>query len=129
MSKLKGLDAFSVFKNGIAPKWEDPKNERGCQFAWSLEVDNKNDTLIDIIWEDLVIACLGQILEEGNDDICGIRAVDRTDAKAPKKKFYRLELWMGSETTDEKADTIRLRLLEAISGSTSIEPVFEFKRR
>ena len=131
VSKLKGLDAFSVFKKGITPTWEDPKNEKGCQFSWVLDVDNKNDTLIDNVWEDLVIACLGQVLEEGNDDICGIRAVDRTsgDAKQGKRKFYRLELWMGSGTTDEIKEEIKTRLLEAIAGTVSVLPQLEFKRR
>jgi hypothetical protein len=129
VSKLKGLDAFSVFKKGILPKWEDENNKLGCQFEFVIEVDSKEDTIIDIIWEDLVIACLGQILEVDND-ICGIRAVDRTQQKKPGKKgFYRLELWMRGATTDEVAEQIKCRLVEAIDGSTASPPQFIFTRR
>ena len=129
VSKLKGLDAFSVFKRGIQPKWEDENNNLGCQFDFIIEVDNKEDTIIDIVWEDLVIACLGQILEVDND-ICGIRAVDRTLQKKPGKKgFYRLELWMRGATTDEVAEQIKCRLIEAIDGSTKTPPIFTFTRR
>jgi translation initiation factor 4E len=122
------LDAFSVFKKGINPKWEDPKNTKGCQLDWEMRIDEKNDTLIDVIWEDLVIACLGQILEDGNDDICGIRAVDRSDR--PTGKFYRLELWMDGNTTDANVDKIKARLLEAVDGDRfAVKPDFKFSRR
>lgn len=84
---------------------------------------------IDGYWEDLVIATLGEVLEE-DDEICGIRAVDRMKKRGGG---YRLEIWMRASCSDEKAERVRLRVREALADGDKDKletvPQFQFSRR
>jgi hypothetical protein len=116
--------AFSVFKKGIRPEWEDPANSKASEWtSQNIEID------IDSHWENLVLALLGQTLEEG-DEICGGRVVDRSKAKAVG---YRLELWLRVNTSRESADRVKDRLLAALAdgdaAALATAPVFDYKPR
>ena len=74
------IDAFSVFKKGIKPEWEDEANRNGseltCRKSMNLDV-------LDTYWENLVLGLIGEVIDE-NDEICGCRVVD----KSKKGSFY-----------------------------------------
>jgi len=68
-SQLQQGSTYSLFKNGIEPKWEDPANERGGK--WTVIVQ-KTKGYLDKMWLWLMLACIGQVLEEdGLEHICG----------------------------------------------------------
>jgi translation initiation factor 4E len=64
----QGTD-FHLFKQGIEPKWEDPRCEHGGK--WTVLVPKGNKQLLDTYWLNTLLACIGEQFTEG-DDICGI---------------------------------------------------------
>eukprot|EP00298_Acanthocystis_sp_HF-20_P007084 c16772_g1_i3.p1 GENE.c16772_g1_i3~~c16772_g1_i3.p1 ORF type:complete len:168 (+),score=68.37 c16772_g1_i3:24-506(+) len=53
-----------LFKHPIKPMWEDEANENGGK--WILNLKTKKD-LIDVYWENLVLALIGEVLDDGNE--------------------------------------------------------------
>lgn len=92
----KEITSISLFKNDIKPKWEDPSNRLGGEF--SKRRFNKKNPLEEIEqdWENLVLACVGENL---NESITGIRIVDSSVPNIYKKKsyklLYRIEVWFS----------------------------------
>jgi hypothetical protein len=124
------IDAFSVFKKGIRPEWEDPMNRTGAEFT--VRKTMQPDAL-DVYWENLVLGLIGETID-ADDDICGCRVVDKSK-KGTHRTMFRLELWVKSGN-QEVADKIRVRLNNALSdgeaskpNSKTRVPEFEFKRR
>ena len=62
---------FAVgFAEGIAPKWEDPRNEEGGR--WTINVPKTGgDRMLNDLWLDSMLACVGEMYEDG-DDVCGV---------------------------------------------------------
>jgi len=95
-SQLSTGCSFNLFKKGIEPKWEDPKNAKGGK--WTVLV-NRNKPL-DTMWLWMMLACIGEVLEdEGEEQICGCVVNIR-------KGQDKLSLW----TSDENTDAIVLKL-------------------
>ena len=105
-SQIQSGCTFSLFKKGIQPKWEDPKNAKGGK--WTILV-HKGKGQIDQLWLWIVnfksissfnvffqmLACIGEVLEdEGQDDICGCVVNIR---KNPDK----INLWTSDVYKDE----------------------------
>lgn len=102
----KNVEAFDLFKHGIRPEWEDPMNVRGghweCRRSWTPEE-------LDNVWLELVMALVGEVLEEGRV-IAGARLVDKS---RPPKDEYRIEVWTTTCDVD-KNETIRQRLVSIL---------------
>jgi len=97
------VEAFSIFKDGISPAWEDETNREGAEFR----IDNLQYDFLDSQWTNLVLGAIGETLEEG-EDIAGVRIVDKsTEGKGRSQagsQKYRLELWVrGSEEEPYRA--------------------------
>lgn len=122
------IDAFSLFKRGIRPEWEDPQNSKASE--WS--TTGPFDMDVDILWENMVLALIGQVIEEGNE-ICGCRVVDKCKRGKSTRPVYRLELWLKPNIDKKIAEGIKVRLLEALAdGDPDILPLlppFEYKMR
>lgn len=100
-SQIQSGCTFSLFKKGIQPKWEDPKNAKGGK--WTIMV-NKGKGQIDQLWLWIMLACIGEVLEdEGQDDICGCVVNIR---KNPDK----INLWTSEAQKDETILRIGQRL-------------------
>jgi len=68
-SQLQQGSTYSLFKNGIEPKWEDPENEKGGKWT---AIIAKSKGMLDRMWLWLMLACIGQVLEDdGSEYICG----------------------------------------------------------
>jgi len=61
---------YNLFKKGIEPKWEDLSNSSGGK--WTLIIAKKNSSVkeVDKLWLWMVLACIGEIIDE-DDQICG----------------------------------------------------------
>lgn len=123
------IEAFSMFKRGIRPEWEDPQNQKASEYSTAKPFDLD----IDILWENLVLALIGETIEE-HDEICGCRVVDKYRkgrTPTPNQPHYRLELWLRNGTSSGQAEKLKVRLLEALADGNSgmIEklPPFEYK--
>jgi len=67
-SQLHVGATYNFFKQGIEPKWEDSNNAQGGK--WTVII-HKTEGLADKMWLWLVLACVGEQLEDDNNHICG----------------------------------------------------------
>lgn len=83
--------AFSLFKKGIRPAWEDPSNSGGQTIRF------RAMTLTQESWEHLVLAVIGGTLESQMDGVplCGISVVKRTSCHK-----VDLDVWCGRGVVD-----------------------------
>jgi translation initiation factor 4E len=58
--QLQPSATFYLFKEGIEPKWEDPKNFNGG--SWTANVPNRSKPLLDAWWLNTVRACMAASL-------------------------------------------------------------------
>lgn len=125
------VDGFSLFKRGIRPEWEDPQNQKASELSTSGPFDYN----VDILWENMALALIGELIEE-SDEICGCRVVDKfkkSGKSGSTKPHYRLELWLKPHVSKEVAAELKVRLLEALADgdqeALSQLPNFELKSR
>jgi len=80
------VDALSLFREGVKPEWEDPRNSSGGEVLFRSE----NLELVNSIWYELALAVVGQTIPLEEGEILGLRVLD----KSSKSKIeYRVEVW------------------------------------
>ncbi|XP_025102998.1 eukaryotic translation initiation factor 4E-like [Pomacea canaliculata] len=84
-SKLPSGCDYSVFKDGIQPKWEDDQNKRGGRWLINLNKQQRH-TDLDNFWLETLLCLIGEAFDEQSDDICGAVVSIRT-------KGDKLGLW------------------------------------
>jgi translation initiation factor 4E len=85
VSALAQKSDYHVFKAGVRPEWEDPQNKHGGK--WSYQYKDKNSVDIDRIWLQVMMAAIGETLEEEEDgEVMGVVVNVR-------KGFYRVGVW------------------------------------
>lgn len=117
----KTIEAFSIFKKGIRPEWEDPANRSGSELVCRKTM---NLDLVDTYWENLVLAMIGEAMDE-DDAICGGRIVDKSK-KGSARTLFKIELWMRTNTQDI-GDRIRTKLLDALTDNEASKPGYNTK--
>lgn len=76
---------YHLFKKGIRPEWEDTQNKHGGK--WAFQYKEKRNVPIDDLWLHVMLAAIGETLEEENDgEVMGVVVNVR-------KGFYRIGLW------------------------------------
>jgi translation initiation factor 4E len=85
-----------VFKEGIQPAWEHEANQKGGQ--WVFSFFDSNRAHIDDAWERLLIAMIGENLDDG-DDVCGL-VVNR------RGKQDRIAIWNRNASDDAGVQTL-----------------------
>jgi hypothetical protein len=78
------IKAFSIFRGGVEPTWEDPVNAIGGESFCRCHLEK---VVLDEIWTTLVLACVGQRLP----GVVGVRVVDNSFRGAPTQS--KVELW------------------------------------
>ncbi|XP_074597991.1 eukaryotic translation initiation factor 4E-like isoform X2 [Brevipalpus obovatus] len=68
-SKLGHQADYSVFKCGIKPMWEDPRNSRGGR--WIIPFDRNAKKELDEMWLEVLLCLIGEAFGEESDQICG----------------------------------------------------------
>lgn len=95
------VSSLSVFKNGVEPKWEDPRNAEGCDLSYRRIVPPKDGATrtsiqyLETLWDALIFA----MLDEGfthNEVVNGVRIVDSSNVE-DNKALYRVELWLSTK--------------------------------
>jgi translation initiation factor 4E len=93
------VNGMSVFRHGVQPLWEDPRNADGKIFEYKgcLPADE-----IDVVFMDVLLSALcGHASERFN----GVRIV----YKSGRKSFYKVELWFASGCSEEDLSGISSR--------------------
>jgi hypothetical protein len=124
------IESFSLFKEGIAPEWEDAANISGGE--WNLRQTGRgNDSeKIDQWWQNIVLGLVGETIDdvEPYDNICGARIVDKSGNKG-KNPVFRLELWLRCK--DQKTiDRLKKRMIEVMTDGKAerhLEDQFQWK--
>ncbi|KAK0516755.1 hypothetical protein JMJ35_001358 [Cladonia borealis] len=84
-SELALKSDYHLFKKGVRPEWEDPQNKHGGK--WSYQFKDKRSAPIDELWLHVMLAAIGETLENDNDgEVMGVVVNVR-------KGFYRIGLW------------------------------------
>eukprot|EP01130_Rhizamoeba_saxonica_P005565 TRINITY_DN221_c0_g2_i1.p1 TRINITY_DN221_c0_g2~~TRINITY_DN221_c0_g2_i1.p1 ORF type:complete len:234 (-),score=34.38 TRINITY_DN221_c0_g2_i1:62-724(-) len=61
---------FHVFRTGVSPTWEHDENKLGGKFIIRVQKHNRYKTAR--LWEDLILAFVGNQLGVPNEEVCGI---------------------------------------------------------
>jgi len=96
----KRISSLSLFQSGIQPMTEDPKNIQGCEFRFTITLNQswaaRSETPIDIngsavnkVWEDIVVDLITKKLPHA-DQVTGIRLSD----KSRNDFTVRLDIWL-----------------------------------
>jgi hypothetical protein len=91
--------AYSFFRYGIEPCWEDSKNSKGFEFS----VKNSKNL---IVFHNEWINCILEIISNNNEmykHINGIRIVDCTKCSSV---LYRMEFWIDTEDVKNDIEKI-----------------------
>ncbi|KAI4525059.1 translation initiation factor eIF 4e-like domain-containing protein [Schizophyllum commune] len=117
-SHLERNSNYHLFKSGIKPMWEDPANANGGK--WVLTMKN-NPQLLDRCWNWLVMALVGEELEEGHDEICGA-------VVSLRAKVDRIQVWTRGKDDVERLNGIGKKLVKLldISEADGIGLEFQF---
>jgi len=85
VSELALKSDYHLFKKGVRPEWEDPQNKHGGK--WSYSFKEKRGTPIDDLWLHVMLAAIGETLEEEDDgELMGVVVNVR-------KGFFRIGVW------------------------------------
>jgi len=76
---------YHLFKDGIRPEWEDLQNKLGGK--WAYQFKNRGGVNIDELWLHVMLAAIGETLEnEGDSEVMGVVVNVR-------KAGYRIGVW------------------------------------
>lgn len=89
---LKNLESIRIFKDGIKPMWEDPKNLNGGRVIIDIPVMSRLD--LNDIWSKTMAMCISNLVE----GICGCVLTER-------QSLYKIALWI--EEDDANFDIIK----------------------
>lgn len=122
--ETRQIDGYSMFKEGINPAWEDPANQYGGELRMIRGVTNLEQ--LNILWENIVLALIGEMIEE-TDEICGCRITDKSKiGKGPNKSIYNIHIWLKYDD-EEITNRIKKSVIQVLaSGSNCKIPDFEF---
>lgn len=104
-SDRKLVDALMVFREGIPPQWEHPKNSKGGHFQLQLKPEVGGGT-VDEVWNNIVLGIVGGLIEPA-DMITGVRLVDRLNNKS--KPAIRIELWFNDMDENDTGALFNLK--------------------
>ena len=76
---------------GILPEWEDPHNANGGRIFFKKSLDAH---CVDVTWENLLIGLVGEMMDDENQYINGIRI---TDKGTSQRAMYKIELWIRTD--------------------------------
>ena len=100
-SSLPVNSTYHLFRDGIKPMWEHPKNEKGGKWVMSMprgRGGEANVKRVDEWWMYTVLAMVGETMGEDGKEVCGA-------VVSIRKSQDKLALWIN---TTDKAVAIRI---------------------
>jgi len=109
-SEIDGNGDYYLFKDGVKPVWEDERNKAGG--TWVANSENKT---MDDQWEGLLLALIGEALEDDDDDmICGGRLQKRG-------RGVKIMLWTNTCEKKDALTKVGTRLKQCLQVNTAVE--------
>ena len=105
-SKLPAGCDYSLFKEGIEPKWEDKANKDGGRWLISLDKTQRHSQL-DSFWIETLLLLIGEAFDDDSDEICG--AVVNIRGKGDK-----LSIWTADGTKKDAVMNIGRKIKERL---------------
>lgn len=106
------IEAVMIFKKGIKPEWEDPKNAQGGHFQYHIKSQTPGG-LIDQYWNYLTISVVGNMINSG-EHITGLRLVDKTVGGSRNLQGVRIEVWFDCDQSNDAGKKIVKNLQTSI---------------
>tara|TARA_B100001989_G_scaffold200828_2_gene149264 strand:+ start:243 stop:863 length:621 start_codon:yes stop_codon:yes gene_type:complete len=78
--------AYSIFKDGIKPQWEDERNASGCEWGCRQELDKE---YVSEVWKHVVASMVC-----GDLNVLGARVVNKN---THIRNITKIEVWLGEE--------------------------------
>lgn len=78
------VSAYSLFRQGIRPEWEDPKNAVGGEWG---SRESVLPQYLPLLWRDLCMACVNEEFE----DVLGVRLVYKMTKVG--QIYNKIEVW------------------------------------
>ncbi|KAI7836896.1 hypothetical protein COHA_009228 [Chlorella ohadii] len=103
-SRLSAGSDLHLFREGIEPKWEDPRCEHGGK--WTAMVPKGNKQLLDTMWLHGVLGSIGEQFDDG-EEICGIVVNVR-----PKQD--RISVWTKTAANEALQTNVGRQLKEML---------------
>lgn len=94
------IDSLMIFREGVAPEWEDPQNANGGHFQLQLKPQT-GAGIIDELWNNIVVGMVSGAIEPAGM-LTGARLVDKLDARL--KPVLRIELWFNEYDVESAAN-------------------------
>jgi len=83
---------FHLFKEGVEPKWEDPKCAQGGKWTANIPKTPNSKQLLDTYWLHTLMGIIGEQFTEG-EDICGV-------VVSIRNKQDRVALWTSTASNE-----------------------------
>jgi translation initiation factor 4E len=94
-SELAQKSDYHLFKSGVRPEWEDQQNKHGGRWSYTFKGGKASDDL----WLNVMLAAIGEQLEDDNDnEVMGVVVNIR-------KAFWRVGLWSRTAGQPPKKGT------------------------
>lgn len=84
---------YHIFKEGIEPMWEDPKNENGGKWVLTITKTADSKSRVDEFWLFTCLAVIGETIDFGGDMVCGA-------VVSIRRNQDRIALWLKTDEPD-----------------------------
>lgn len=81
--------AFSLFREGVLPEWEDPVNIKGSEWGCRENLDERR---FKDLWVDYILGAIGEQIPH----CVGIRAINKSNRT---RLLHKVEVWMDATET------------------------------
>jgi translation initiation factor 4E len=81
---------YHIFKEGIEPMWEDPKNENGGKWVLTITKTSNNKSRVDEFWLFTCLAVIGETIDFAGDMVCGA-------VVSIRRNQDRIALWIKTD--------------------------------
>lgn len=98
---------YSIFREGIEPAWEHPKNMEGGKFVLTLNKKDSKTGKLDEYWLYTVLAVLGETIDKTGDEVNGA-------VVSIRKSQDRIALWLKDSKPPEHCIMIAERWKKAL---------------
>ncbi|CAJ1333649.1 unnamed protein product [Effrenium voratum] len=110
-SKLENVD-YSLFKQGVAPAWEDAAFKNGGR--WVIKLEKVRAQSLDDLWLSLSLALIGEaFIDHGGELVCGAIVSMRSRAS-------KIALWLSAAKDEKKVMAIGREYRNVLANSPGL---------
>ena len=118
--------AMNIFQKGIRPEWEDEQNNKGniLILGYNIKNDEVNEFLVKAqdLWVELICLLIGETLPF-NENINGIRFVDKTKLGFKTSVIFKYEIWVNSKMKEKELEELKSYCSKIFGCQGTIKPI------